>query len=79
MHFPTLSCAVSFVMRAYVVVPKLPLAYAAIGFLSLVGIMAVILDVVRVSRVNKWKHDIFIFGLQVQTVQMSCTATSDPL
>lgn len=44
--------AVSFVMRAYVVVPKVPLAYMALGLLSVIGLMSVILDVVCSCYLN---------------------------
>ena len=43
----TASLTVSFIMRSYVVMPKVFIAYVAIGFLSVVGLMSVILDVVR--------------------------------
>ena len=43
----TAHLTVSFIMRAYVVVPKVFIAYVAIGFLSVVGLMSIILDVVR--------------------------------
>jgi hypothetical protein len=45
----TFHSSVSFIMRAYVVVPKVPFAYVAIGFQSVVGLLAVIFDVVSKS------------------------------
>ena len=37
----------TFVIRAYVVVPKVFIAYACIAFLAVVGLMSIALDVVR--------------------------------
>ncbi|KZV74182.1 hypothetical protein PENSPDRAFT_749488 [Peniophora sp. CONT] len=39
-------------MRAYVVVPKVFVAYVAIGFLGVVGLMSIILDVVQTAQMS---------------------------
>ncbi|VDB95655.1 unnamed protein product [Peniophora sp. CBMAI 1063] len=50
--FTRIAIVLSFIMRAYVVVPKVFIAYLAIGFLAVVGLMSIILDVVQTAQMS---------------------------